>query len=230
KIGDEVKFHVGDKEYSYLITGFIQSTNNNGHEALLLYEGARHIMDIDSINPIYYFDSNIKASKIIKKYNNKYKDKIVTTLDFEELKEGQMDTFINVANLMVVVMSIISGCIIILVLYLLMKTLIYNRRYEYGVLKALGYRSKDLIIQNVLSFLPTIVVATLIGTIVSYYITNPYIGLMMRPFGIMKCTMVIPLDLLIITVLFIIGISTIAAILMSLKIRKIEACDLLRGE
>lgn len=230
KIGDEVKFHVGDKEYSYLITGFIQSTNNNGREALLLYEGARHIMDIDSINPIYYFDSNIKASKIIKKYNNKYKDKIVTTLDFEELKEGQMDTFINVANLMVVVMSIISGCIIILVLYLLMKTLIYNRRYEYGVLKALGYRSKDLIIQNVLSFLPTIVVATLIGTIVSYYITNPYIGLMMRPFGIMKCTMVIPLDLLIITVLFIIGISTIAAILMSLKIRKIEACDLLRGE
>lgn len=230
KIGDEIKYYVGDKEYSYLITGFIQSTNNDGREAVLLYDGAKHIMDIDNIDPIYYFDSNVKASKIIKKYNDKYKDKIVTTLDFEELIKGQMDTFINVANLMVVIMSIISGCIIILVLYLLMKTLIYTRRYEYGVLKALGYKSKDLILQNVLSFLPTIIVATLVGTIVSYYVTNPYIGLMMRPFGIMKCTMEIPLDLLVITVLFIIGISTIAAILMSLKIRKIEPCDLLRGE
>lgn len=230
KIGDEVEFNVGDKSYSYLITGFIQSTNNDGRESVLLYEGAKHIMDVDNIDPIYYFDSSVKTSKIIKKYNDKYGDKIVTTLDFEELIKGQMDTFINVANLMVVVISIISGCIIILVLYLLMKSLIYNRRYEYGVLKALGYRSKDLILQNVLSFMPTIVVATLIGTTVSYYITNPYIGLMMRPFGIMKCTMVIPMDLLVITVLFIIGISTIAAILMSLKIRKIEACDLLRGE
>ena len=111
-----------------------------------------------------------------------------------------------------------------------MKTLIYNRRYEYGILKALGYRSRDLILQNVLSFMPTIIVATIIGTVISYYATNPYIGLMMRPFGIMKCTMVLPIDLLIITVVFMIGISLIATILMSLKIRKIEPNELLVGE
>ena len=141
-----------------------------------------------------------------------------------------MTTFINVANLMVIIMSIISGCIILLVLYLLMKTLIYNRRYEYGILKALGYRSKDLIIQNVLSFMPTIIIATLIGTIISYHITNPYIGLMMRSFGIMKCNMILPMDLMIITVIFIIGISLIGTILMSLKIRKVQPQNLLVGE
>ena len=131
---------------------------------------------------------------------------------------------------MVVVISIITGAIILLVLYLLMKTLIYERRFEYGILKALGFRSRDLIIQNVLSFMPTIIIATIIGTIISYFATNPYIGLMMRPFGIMKCIMVLPIDLLIITVLFIIGVSLIASILMSLKIRKIEPNDLLNGE
>lgn len=141
-----------------------------------------------------------------------------------------MDTFINVANLMVIVMSIISGCIILLVLYLLMKTLVYNRRYEYGILKAVGYKSKDLIIQNVLSFMPTIIIATLIGTTISYYITNPYIGFMMRSFGIMKCNMILPMDLMIITILFIIGISLIGTILMSLKIKKVEPCGLLKSE
>ena len=101
---------------------------------------------------------------------------------------------------------------------------------DYGILKALGYRSKDLIIQNVLSFMPTIIIATLIGTIISYHITNPYIGLMMRSFGIMKCTMELPMDLMIITVVFLIGIALLSTIVMSLKIRKIEPCDLIKGE
>ena len=230
KIGDKKEFRVGENKYSYLITGFIQSTNNDSKEILILKSGMDHLVDTDEINPMYYFDSKVKASKVIDKYKEKYGDKVLTTMDFEELIEGQMDTFINVANLMVVVISIITGSIILLVLYLLMKTLLYERRFEYGILKALGYRSRDLIIQNVLSFMPTIIIATIIGTVISYFATNPYIGLMMRPFGIMKCTMVLPMDLLIITVLFIIGISFVASILMSLKIRKIEPCDLLIGE
>lgn len=230
KIGDEIKYHVGDKEYTYLITGFIQSTNNDGKEALLTYEGALHIIEKDKLYDVYYFDSKVKASKIIDKYKDKYDGAITTTLDFDELIKGQMDTFINVANLMVVIISIISGSIIFLVLYLLMKTLIYNRRYEYGILKALGYKSKDLIIQNVLSFMPTIIIGTIIGITVSYYLVNPYIGLNMRSFGIMKCTMILPMDLLLISGVFLIGLSLISAILMSLKIRKIEPHSLLIGE
>lgn len=230
KIGDEVELHVGDKKRNYLITGFLQSTNNDGREALLTYDGAAKIIEEENLYSTFYFDSKVKASKVIKKYQDKYGESITATMDFEELIKSQMSTFINVANLMVIVMSIISACIIFLVLYLLMKTLIYTRRYEYGILKAIGYKSSDLIKQNVLSFMPTIIIGTIIGTIISYYLTNPYIGLNMRSFGIMKCTMKIPLDLLLISSLFIIGISFISAILMSLKIRKVEPCDLLKGE
>ena len=229
-IGDEIEYQVGNKKYSYLITGFIQTTNNSGREAILSYDGAKQLINIDEVSSVYYFDSNLKASKIIDKYNAKYGDKIITTIDFQELIKSQLSTFVGIANLMVIVISIISGCIIVLVLYLLMKSMIYDRRYEYGILKALGYKTTDLVIQNVLAFMPIIIIATLIGTIISYFITNPYIGFNMRPFGIMKCTMVIPMDLSIISALFIIGISVISTILMSLKIRKIEPYNLLIGE
>ena len=111
-----------------------------------------------------------------------------------------------------------------------MKNIIRDRRYEYGILKAVGYRSKDLIIQNVLSFMPTLFLGTLIGTVVSYFIASPYIGLMMRSFGIMKCTMYVPIPLLILSVLFMMVISVVAGILMSLKIRKVEPVKLLTGE
>lgn len=230
KIGDKIEMKVGDNSFAYLITGFIQSTNNDGREVVILYDGIKRITDIDKVDSAYYFDSNVKASVIIDRYSKKYGDKVKATLNFEELIEGQMDTFINVANLMVVVTSIISGCIIVLVLYLLMKSLIFDRRYEYGILKANGYKSRDLIKQNVLSFMPTIIVGTLIGTAISYYMTNPYIGYMMRSFGIMKCNMIIPVDLIIITILFLIGTSLVGTILMSSKIKKIEPCELLKGE
>ena len=229
-IGDEIEYQVGNRSHSYLITGFIQTTNNFGREAILLYDGAKQLFDIDKVSSLYYFDSNVKASEIIDKYSEKYGDKIVSTKDLEKLLKNKVDTFINVANLMVIVISVISGCIIVLVLYLLMKSMIYDRRYEYGILKALGYKTKDLIIQNVLAFMPNIIFATVIGIIISYYTTNPYIGFNMRSFGIMKCTMVIPMDLMIIAGLFITGISLISIMLMSLRIRKIEPKNLLIGE
>ena len=93
-----------------------------------------------------------------------------------------------------------------------------------------GYKSKDLIIQNVLSFMPTIIIGTVIGITVSYYLVNPYIGLNMRSFGIMKCTMILAMYLLLISGAFLIGLSLISAILMSLKIRKIKPHSLLIGE
>lgn len=230
KIGDKVEFNVGEKSFSYLITGLIQSTSNQGHETVLLYDGAKKIIDVDKLNPDYYFDSEEKVSTIINKYKDKYGDKILNTTVFEEVIESVMDTFTNISNLMLIMMAIISGSIIILVLYLLMKTLIYNRRYEYGILKALGYKSKDLIIQNIISFMPTIIIGSIIGTTISYYLANPYMGLMMRSFGIMKCTMILPIDLMIITVLFLIITSLLATLLMSLKIKKLEPKNLLVGE
>ena len=84
--------------------------------------------------------------------------------------------------------------------------------------------------QNVLSFLPTIILGAVIGTIISSISAAPYIGLMMRPFGIMKCTMDLPFYYPILTVLFLVILATIAAILMSLRIRKVEPYKLLIGE
>ena len=50
-------------------------------EALLTYEGALHIIEKDKLYDVYYFDSKVKASKIIDKYKDKYDGAIRTTLD-----------------------------------------------------------------------------------------------------------------------------------------------------
>jgi ABC-type lipoprotein release transport system permease subunit len=233
KKGDTIKMVFGDKEYDYLITGFMQSTNNEGREAIMTEEAFSHLYDLELINmSAIWFDTEKdgQARPIIDALKEEYGEKIGATIVFDEIIESQIGTFVGIANLMLIVISAITAAVIILVLYLLMKTIIFDRRYEYGILKALGYKSKDLIIQNVLSFLPTIVIGTVIGTIISSISATPYIGLMMRSFGIMKCTMDLPFYYPILTVIFIVVLAVLAAVLMSLKIRKVEPYKLLIGE
>ena len=230
KIGDEITLKSGDKSFTYLITGFTQTCNNGGQECAMTKDGGAHLLDLDNINSTFWFDKDGDASQVLKDVKNEFGDAIISTMDINETIKAQIGMFVSVANLMVVIISVITAAIIILVLYLLMKNIIRDRRYEYGILKAVGYRSRDLIIQNVLSFMPTLFLGTLIGTVVSYFIASPYIGLMMRSFGIMKCTMYIPIHFLVLSVLFMMVISVVAGILMSLKIRKVEPVKLLTGE
>lgn len=233
KKGDTIKMVFGDQEYKYLITGFMQSTNNEGREAIMTEEAFAHLYDIEKINMAsIWFDTEKdgQARPIIDNLKAEYGDKISATIVFDEIIKSQIGTFVGIANLMLIIIAVITAAVIILVLYLLMKTIIFDRRYEYGILKAIGFKSKDLIIQNVLSFLPTIIIGTVIGTIISSISAAPYIGLMMRSFGIMKCTMNLPFYYPILTVVFIVVLAIVSAIVMSLKIRKVEPYKLLIGE
>ena len=45
-----------------------------------------------------------------------------------------------------------------------------------NVLKSLGYRSKDLIIQTSLSFMPSIIISVVVFSIISYLFANTYMS------------------------------------------------------
>ena len=111
-----------------------------------------------------------------------------------------------------------------------MKTLINNKRKDYEILKIIGYTSKDVILQNLISFMSSIILSVIISCIVSSKIANPYLTMMMNSFGIMKATFDVP-----VTYVAIMGVGFLItsfgfAFLLSRKIRKIEPYNLLRGE
>ena len=105
-----------------------------------------------------------------------------------------------------------------------------KKKKEYGILKALGYKSKDLILQTAISFMPSIIISVIIFSIVSYFLTNPYMNLIMINFGIMKCNFVIPIGGVIIVGIMLVIISFLFAIFESRRIKKIEPYNLLLAE
>lgn len=230
-IGDEIEIGRGDIKEKFLITGFVQTTNNNGQEAVILSDGIEKIVGT-TYDKLYYFDTedSTNVNECIEKVKNEFGDRIYLTVNFEEVVNGSISVFKTISNAMVVIMMTVCCLVILLVLYLLIKTLIISKKKDYGILKALGYTSKNIIIQNAISFMPSIILSVIISCIVSCFTVNPYLTLIMSMFGVMKVTFEIPVIMVIFMGIGFVILSFIFALVLSLRIKKIEPYKLLNGE
>ena len=239
-IGDEIKIDYGDNSFKYLITGFIQTTNNGGREAIFSYKAADHIMDIDSIPGWYWFDltnesddvnkNTDEVNRILEECEDKYGSHIINTMNFYKMIGGAMTTFQGISVMMLIVMCSISVVVIALILFLLIKSLVYHKRKDYGIYKALGYTSGSLMLQTAMSFMPSVIASAIVFSIVSYNVANPYISLFMRSFGIMKCDFAIPVPGVIAIGAGLTVVSFFLALMQTRRIRKIEAYNMLVAE
>ena len=240
EIGDEIKLDYGDNSFKYLVTGLIQTTNNAGREALLTYKAAYHLIDIDQIPGWFWFDIanesndndvNVKETeKILEECKDKYGVHIINTMDFFKIIGGSMTTFKSISAMMLVIMIVISVVVIGLILFLLIKSLIYHKRKDYGIYKALGYTSGSLMLQTALSFMPAVILSIIVFSIGSYYGANPYMSTFMRAFGLVKCNFSIPVVGVVIIGIGLAAVSFALALLQTRRIKKIEAYNMLVAE
>ena len=239
-IGDEIKLDYGDNSFNYLITGFIQTTNNNGREAILTYSGADHVVDMEKVPTWFWFDladasddytiNSEATGKVLEDCKDKYGSHIISTMNFYEVMGGSMTTFRSISAFMLVVMCGISVVVIALILYLLIKSLIYHKRKDYGIYKALGYTSGSLMLQTAVSFMPAIIASIVVFSVGSYYVANPYMGTFMRAFGLMQCSFDIPVAGVVAIGIGLAVVSFFLALLQTSRIRKIEAYNMLVAE
>ncbi len=232
QIGDELEMNYGDKTFKYLITGLIQSCSNSGREGLMSEAGLSHLVDTNKSTVYFYFDMQNKdeVNTIIDDVKEKYGDRIIASANMQETMQGVMTTFKSITSVMMIMMFVIAVAVILLVLFLMVRTLIYNKRKDYGIYKAIGFTSGKLILQTAISFMPTIILSVVVFSVVSYFTANPYMSMMMRTFGMVKCDFPIPVVGVVLIGAVLILIAFIFAILQSRRIRKIEAYRMIVGE
>ncbi len=232
EIGDEVTLVYGAEEYSYLITGFSQTLNNGGREVVMNFKAAEHLIDIQYVPEYFWFDSedSDSAQKVMDDCSEKYGTHVITTQNFLKTMEGNLTTFRSISILMLVIICVISGAIILLTLYLLVKALVYRKRKEYGIYKALGYTTNSLILQTALSFMPTIIVSVIVFSVISYYAANPYMNTFMISFGLVQSHFAIPIPGVFIIACAMIIISFGFALLQARRVKDIEPYQMLVEE
>lgn len=227
EIGDEIGITANGNQEIYLICGFTQISNNLGRDCLFTREGYERLGALTHTN--YYI--NLVNGTDIDAFNleikEKFGDRVYTTINIRTTIEGAAGVYVSLMKMIVIAILVFSAVIIAFVLYLLVRTMLNNKQRDYGILKALGYTTGELILQTALSFMPTTILSAAVGLSVCSLIIRPLTALFLSGIGIVKCTFTVPVGFIaaagVVLVLFTFGM----ACLLSVKIRRITPKALL---
>lgn len=230
KVGDEIDITANGKTERYLISGFTQITNNLGRDCLLTREGYERLGELTNVS--YYI--NIKSGTDIDKFNaemkGKFEGNVNATINVATTIDGAASVYVSLMTIIVIAILVLSVIIIAFVLYLLVRTMLNNKKRDYGILKSMGFTTKQLIMQTALSFMPAIIISTVVGIIISCIAINPLMSLFLSSMGIIKCTFGMPYLFISFAGIGLVLLAFGIACLLSLKIKKITPRNLLVGE
>ena len=153
-----------------------------------------------------------------------------TVINIETTVKGAGSVYVSLMTVIVIAVLVLSAIIIVFVLYLLVRTLMNNKKHDYGILKSLGYTTGQLVFQTAFSFMPTVVLSTIAGLMISAFIINPLLSLFLSTVGIVKCTFAVPVGFIVIVGVGLVFFAFGMACLLSLKIKRITPKVLLAGE
>lgn len=230
KIGDEITLTAEGNEARYIITGFTQISNNLGKDCLLTRSGYERMGGLQNVS--YYI--NMAEDVDIDAFNEEicvhFGNGINASFNFLSLLNGTAEVYISLMTIIVIALLVLSVVIIAFVLYLLVRTMLENKKRDYGIMKALGFTTAQLILQTALSFMPAVILSTTAGCIVSALVINPLTAVFLSGIGIVKCTFTVPVGFIIAGGIGLVLLAFGIAVLLSLKIRRIAPRALLAGE
>lgn len=230
RIGQEITLFSGTNEEKYIISGYTQISNNLGKDCLLTRAGFERISELTMVSYYINVTDGTDIDEFNKEITEPFSAEVNASINFKATIEGTGSVYLSLITVIVIAVLILSAVIIVFVLYLLVRTLLNNKKRDYGILKALGFTTRQLIFQTALSLMPPIILSTAVGIFLSAFVINPLMALFLGGIGLVKCTFTVPLSFNIIAgtglVLFAFG----AACLMSLRVKKITPRELLNGE
>ncbi len=230
KIGDEIRLSVGSKEEKYIITGFDQMTNNLGKDCLITRKGYEKLIYVDG--SCYYFNAHNPddTEELLSDITEKFGSDVYLTVNQNDMIKSTGGVYAMLMTMIVIAVILLSAVIITFVLYLLVKTLLNNKKQDYGIMKALGFTTGQIMVQTALSFMPSIVISTAIGITLSCFAINPLMSIFLSGLGIVKCSFEVPYLLSSIVGIVVILMSFGIACMLSRKVKKISPRELLTNE
>lgn len=230
EIGDEIELTADGERGGYIISGFVQITNNLGKDGLLTREGYERMGELQ--NTSYYL--NLTEGADIGEFNKEVEEcfggEVNATIDIDATVGSGVSVYVALMKMIVFAVLVLSVVVITFVLYLLVRTIVSNKKRDYGIQKALGFTTGQLILQTALSFMPAVVFSTVVGVTVCSFIINPLVAVFLKDLGIVKCTFTVPVGYNILAGLGMILAAFGIACLLSVKIKKITPRALLAGE
>jgi putative ABC transport system permease protein len=222
-IGDEVTLSMAGKDDRFIVTGLLQSVNEEGLVTAATLGTLENLSSTYKPTQLYvYMDDPSDAKTLIAKEESLFGANIISAVNLADLADTQLSVYSDIMFLVAIVIVAVALFVITLVLYLVLKTVILRRRRALGIQKALGFTTGQLMLQIALTYMPTISVAVITGTVLGDIGFVPFVTALFRSIGIMKVFMQASIVMSAGLCVGLIVAAFAIAMLISMRIRKIS--------
>lgn len=228
--GDEITLEADGKKAKYIISGFTQISNNLGKDCLLTRSGYERMGVLLS----ECYSINLENGTDIDQFNKEISDRlgnsVTQVINIKAVIDSTGGVYISLVKAIVIAVIILSLLVTVFVMYLLVRTMLNNKKRDYGIMKAIGYTTGQLILQTAISFMPAVIISVITGIIAGSMVINPFMALFLKGIGIVKCTFKVSAIFNTCTGILLILFTFVAVCIMALKTRKNTPRTLLAGE
>lgn len=222
-IGDTIVVTQGGKTKEYLVTGMIQLMNSGGVTMAMTYDALLHVQPDYKFDQIYlYLHDDVNVKDYLTELESKEADIFSSLVNMQEMTEAQFSTYGSLFGILTAVILLVTALVICVVLYMVMKTAILQHRRTFGIQKALGFTTLQLMHQLALKHLPIVLTGVIVGGIAGYLCFNPLFVLITSGFGILKTELPTPLLWTIIMCACMVALAYVISLLIASRIRKIS--------
>ena len=227
KMGDTVSIDYNGLTREYLVVGIIQQFNMLGKGAAITTAGMKKLVpSFEEKNLMIYLGDGLDTEKFVTKLNNQYMDQNIQSVSYFESIEMMLNSFEASVQIVVVGCLGVIAVIIVFILFLVVRVRLLRERTRLGVSKALGFTSSQLIGQILISEMPVIIGASMVGAVAGYFTTNPLLALMLSANGILNCDFYVDPSMVLLTPIGISLIGLATVLIVSGKNRKISPCKM----
>ena len=234
-IGDTIKisqiFQETTKEEEFLVVGFTQGTYTGGMDIYLTMEGLRLIEPEAEWQTIHvYLEAGVDIEKFCAALEDEFKGRLSYVGSFDQIFYSQFSPIVSSVSAIVFFIIIIMLLIIIIMGYFVTNSILLTRKGDFGIMKALGYSTRQIVVQTVMTFMLYIAVGSIIGSIILYCCSNILIVTLFSGMGVHKIVFAFPVIWIVSLILCAELVGAFTAVVSALKIRKIVPCNLIRAE
>ena len=233
-LGDVLTITIGNKSEDYVITGIDQRMDRMGRDISMTFDGAKRLIPslptidymITAKEGVTFDDLNSQVEQLEK--NGKIKTEGV--MDVEKNLGGTLTTVNMAMKMMCLIITIITILVVIFVEALVIRAKIVREWRAYGISKALGMTSGQIIAQIMMANVPAIIVGTVLGAFLSQPAGSKVCIASFSIFGIKQVAFTISPVWDIITIIGILAVAILTAGLFGLKTRGLQPVNMITEE
>lgn len=187
-IGSRVTVSRGGTALGYTVVGYIQSVNDGGTVCELTDAGYTRL-DPDfahSPHTLYVYCDGADTARVIRAIDDTCAGLVTHTTDMERMRDTSQQMYGSIMSAVSLTMLILAVSLTGLVLMMVIRSTIVRERRRFGILKALGYTSGQLMRQIAAALMPATAVGAALGALVAGMAARPMTDALFATVGVMR--------------------------------------------